>query len=129
MRIKLFEMFETNNYYQEIDKHEWIDSFHKKVEISHVFNNIKNLFGDEFICTERNYGIDRGVIEITSKPPIASPRRKSSDYPYIRIILNDDEWFYVHAVKKVDSYLNNIMFYKCDQFEGLVKFLKDKGII
>jgi hypothetical protein len=131
MRIKLFETFENNDYYQEIESDEWFDSMNSRIEISHVLNNIKNLFGDKFICKERFHsGKTESIIEVTSWGP-----NTQSDYQYlIRITLNDDEWFYVHCVivkglGKKERTKQSIKIYKCDQWEGLVKLLKDKSIL
>jgi DUF438 domain-containing protein len=47
------------------------------------------------------------------------------DDPFIECRKTEDEWFYV-AYSRVHWEGD---YYKCDQFEGLVQFLKDKQII
>ena len=42
----------------------------------------------------------------------------------LTIIKLEDDWFLVEYRFGFEGY----SWYKCDQFEGLIKFLKDKGI-
>ncbi len=49
-----------------------------------------------------------------------------------RIYQTEDEWFYV--MKKIEDIMSGpyndfFVYYKCDQFDGLLKYLKDNRII
>ena len=43
--------------------------------------------------------------------------RSKTNYWYFTVKKKCDEWYYVSS---------NICFYKCDQFDGLLKFIKDE---
>jgi hypothetical protein len=45
----------------------------------------------------------------------------------IDILKNDDEWFFVKVIKG-DVLYGKTNYYKCDQFEGLIKLIKEKII-
>ena len=64
--------------------------------------------------------------------------RINQNYNFINIVYDrwsnyeigqvEDEWFYVR--KEVQGpYNESYVYYKCDQFEGLLKFLKNYGLI
>jgi hypothetical protein len=124
MRIKLFETFETNDYYQEVSMDEW------------------NYF-TPLMITKSN--IDK-IMKILPCEKMLVPLEKSNcgaEYSYLRykgekikIYESEDEYFYVcyfdpnqFAGLNLNLRSHGVYYYKCDQFEGLVKFLKDKGII
>jgi hypothetical protein len=116
MRIKLFESF-TDDYYKEITYDEWGHSFIMMTE-----STIKKI--RYFLLT--NYGIS--AILTHKKDPSRDWVQnflsyESGDLTGI-IYESEDEYFYITIFDYKD-----IKYYKCDQFEGLFKFLKDKEII
>lgn len=112
---------ESNKHYIEIGDEEFNTSFGSK--------------------NERVYFTKSELIEILKHLPkeftfkIAKKQLwfhlKNNKKVYILMDKLDDEWYYVidHATKmKPNSHIENRMcFYKCDQFEGLIKLLKDKA--
>ncbi len=75
-----------------------------------------------------NYGIDYMKLPGYNGPDSWILRNKIITYLYtttesgrISIYSLDDEWFYV--------YVYNTSIYKCDQIEGLLKFLKYKSFL
>jgi hypothetical protein len=109
MRIKLFEMFRTDDYYQEISRDEWnyfTPLSIKKSSIDKIMKVFPSIYIDDYYL--RSYS--KGIV--------------------VRIYESEDEYFYVY-------YLDNSRYgikppaklYKCDQIEGLFKLLKDKDII
>jgi hypothetical protein len=125
MRIKLFEMFGTDDYYQEISSDDWL--YHRNNTLSIISDNlnekIKKLILSTQKFTESGYRI--------SGPPRLEGSIIVIDNIDIdmRISLDDDEWYFVWFEEKITKSTIRIKYYKCDQFEGLVKFLKDKEII
>jgi hypothetical protein len=123
--LKLFEGFESNDYYQEISGDDYIlnnsitvhmsDKTKSKIDswFSNDHNNttyFKDSPGRSRCCTPRH------------GPGITISFKEGFLYIYEL----EDEWFDVTHVSVVGS---GITHYKCDQLEGLRKFLTDKGFI
>jgi hypothetical protein len=108
----IFEGFNTDDYYQEIEYNEWFAQRLNRLYISDNLNNrIKNLFDSSFDYQKQDS--QGSVIYVDIKEDIE-----------VIIMINDDEWYYVYLLSN-----NYSGYYKCDQFDGLKKLLKDKGII
>jgi hypothetical protein len=124
MRIKLFEMFKTDDFYHEIENGEWLRSHDKRIVITNNVNlKIKNLFDDKFRY-EISHSYKRGsFIRVMDEESIHS---EVYELDTVRIFVDNDDWFYVMISKRGS---NVITYYKCDQFEGLKKLLKDLNII
>ena len=125
MRIKLFETFETNNYYQEISSDEWLivlgNTSHGR-KMDNLLIEIPSNLSKKIISLFKGYDY-----HLTSKPHVIVVNTGISvNKRQIRISITEDEWFYVSSYNPETS---DETYYKCDQFEGLVKFLKDKKII
>ena len=116
--IKLFEGFSDSLYDEisydefsiEMDKNPNDDSSHKKWKF--LEKNIKSIYKTEII---------HHVFTATSS-------EVDNDHPNdICILRKDDEWYLVriefHRTRQKYGY------YRCDQWEGLMRLLKDKGII
>ena len=128
MRIKLFESFENNDYYQETDYYEWLAAFGDRLYISDSLNNrIKNLFDSSFDHQKFGYlkKDSQGSVIFVDKLNYDLPTSISYE---MKISLNDDEWYYVYVYTE-DYIRRKTTYYKCDQFHGLEKLLKDKKII
>ena len=115
----------SNEYYQTVEYNEWVDViFSKSVKF------------------EQRY-----VDEIQKRLKTEYYRIKQPEPNFIQIVYDrwsnyeigqfEDEWFYVR--KEVQDIMSgsrmgfespeSYVYYKCDQFEGLLKFLKDYGLI
>ena len=124
----IFEGFNTDDYYQEIEWNEWFAQRLNRLYISDNLNNrIKNLFDSSFDYQKLD---NQGSIIFVDK------KEGREDIVYnaieVKIMINDDEWYYVDISIIYND--NGSMFdlggyYKCDQFDGLKKLLKDKEII
>ena len=108
----------SNEYYQIVDYDEWIDAIFSKIihfEERYI-DEIENRLRTEYkvIRPGANY------IEIV--------HYKWNNY---EICQAHDEWFY--AREEVQDTMSNsygsITYYKCDQFDGLLKLLKDNNVI
>jgi hypothetical protein len=125
--IKLFEAFDNDDYYKEISKHEFVE-----IPILDI--------SDRIISKIKALGLE--IVKMKSPHILTSDGVRRVDIGYF--IINDDIAEVVTIIECEDEYFivqmdSNILFpglspetkidYKCDQFEGLVKFLKDKGIL
>jgi hypothetical protein len=109
--LKLFEGFDTNQYYWEIS----FDEFTQLEPVDFDENLLKII--EERLSDGREIGIRASsyMIGLYGEP---------CDY-YIG--QSNDEWFYAYSIDQTNDLDSG--YYKCDQFEGLLKFLEDKGII
>ena len=107
--IKLFEEY-NNDYYQEITRDEYIDAIR----------------GYRFTPEERDFFLNPkyDVERLTFQIIITNPDVTEGIWQ-TAIEKGLDEWYYVklHMIKS-RKYL--VVFYKCDQWEGVKAFLKDK---
>jgi hypothetical protein len=125
--IKLFEIFGKDDYYSESSGEEFInlelvdaskEVYDKLIEmrdrkvwgIYRVGNIIVRRMGRESFISINIWRVDEQTDETI----------------VWRIWECSDEWFFVE-VRDTQSSIS--LYYKCDQFEGLVELLKDKGII
>ena len=125
--IRLFEGFETEDYYIIIDNEYYYDELQERVEMSNVtINRIKELFSEQIDHPFTHWDIDIGnmldVINIWDHFPTQNIQGKYE----IQIFETIDEYYYIYINNYKEHYTD---YYKCDQFEGLVKLLKDKSII
>jgi hypothetical protein len=116
----------SSEYYEEIENTYLIYDFFK--DAAGVFGNtidIKKVYFDEIkqgLKTD-DYQIEKygNFIRITS-------REWSNFKSYYEIGQDNDEWFYVR-VGIADWISSGDVYYKCDQFEGLIEFLKNMNLI
>ena len=115
--IKLFEGFNTDDYFQHIDNDDWWDNREIRIEMSsRTIEVISGLFSNWDIEVDDN------------KDMISVQAIKNYEY-VIKVYEVDDEYFYVEVTR---SYPNGGTFcycYRCDQLEGLIQFLKNENII
>lgn len=98
----------SNMLYSEITSGEYEIGIRKKVIFNDkYYDKISNLVNDG--CDVESYS---SFIEIIIEDTI------------ITICELEDEWFHVRWLS--DGYTT---YFKCDQFEGLIKFLKNKSVI
>jgi len=117
--IKLFEGFDNDDYFQHIDNDDWWDNRDEQIEMS--YNTIKKicgLFSNWDIEVDNNmYILDNQNVSI-----------KNYEYT-INLYEVDDEYFYVNVTRRYPNGESFEYSYKCDQLEGLIKFLKNENII
>ena len=105
----------SNEYYQKAEYIEWIDAIYSKsVEFEQKYvDEIQKRLKTEYYRINQH----SNFIEIFYD--------RWSNYEIGQV---EDEWFYVR--KEVQGpYNESYVYYKCDQFEGLLKFLKNYGLI
>ena len=114
--IRLFEGFETNEYYTKIDTNTYNDLLSDTInmtnkDISIITKDLKYEWDEDIV------GRIPGVKDIRSKVLVIFPESGS-----LTINKLDDEWFIVRitSIKNVD-----FTKYKCDQIEGLLMLLKN----
>jgi hypothetical protein len=147
-KIKSFKE-SINEYYQEISESEFEEGGYKPINFTHEddlnkwiesqpgFNNTvgsyrlksKNIKGEtvnlddifkSFWINDIFY-IKRGL----QKRNGVQTYRIEADNLFCIIFESFDEWFWVNL--EINDYKNS--YFKCDQFEGLTKLLKDKKVI
>jgi hypothetical protein len=136
--IKLFlEGFDKSEYYHEIDVDEY-DSCFGLIDDYYVEQEYKIVDIDEkYLDILKNRSIGKLEFEIYSDISVSELKINKkmaigiySDIGSIKIYEISDEWFVVYVAdvlkKETDDFET---FYKCDQFDGLVELLKDRGVI
>ena len=125
----IFEGFNTDDYYQEIDYEEWYDQRLNRLNISDNLNNrIKNLFDSRSDYQKQDsQGIFKQAL-LAGSVIYVDKKDKKGTLCEIKISLNDDDWYYVYIYNEVRDKRSS-GYYKCDQFDGLKKLLKDKEVI
>jgi len=115
--LKLFEGY-LDNYYTKITEEEWLNLVDKSESFPEKSENrlIKLLDGEVEI-----YSLGRLKIKyVENSIPI-----------WVNIDYVKDDYYIVNISSRSIKVINRKKgaFWKCDQFEGLVKFLEDKGFI
>ena len=137
--IRLFEGFNTDDYYHEINDVEW-DRFDPIMMTKSTIDKIKNLIPSaelhegnqhcEFIRDGKLIKFNR--LSYEKKTEIKQEWYYIKKYEIIGLSIfeTEDEYFYVSYNKRIDKdNVAKIEIYKCDQLDGLKKLLKDKEII
>ena len=138
MYIKLFEGFNKDDYYKNISHDEYVTLITPK---RYGYNNRDNYVNKEiFNRMEVDYLNNIGVLcwEMIDGSDINNIDNKSVDnnkYYKCYILKNGhniyitklrDDYFLVRISHR-HGYRNS--YYRCDQFDGLVELLKDRGLI
>ncbi len=156
--LNTYRLFESNNdYYQEIDRLQFSNEdrvIFNKTDISNIINlfnkkrsKIANLFNksncNPFIF-KRSKGLRNDALILLNEKYRKDNERyikysldMDMDIRLIMIYINDifvcniemgiDEWYYLRIPNEYN--VTNMFNFKCDQWDGLVKCLKDKNII
>lgn len=136
MRIKLFEGFDANDYYEVITWSEYDGYFQseKLIDISESdIKKVKDIIGPYW-----DTGIERkGFGSNPSRKCLRALLRETPNNNMTNIKKSlfitsvDDDYFLVRYIDndKLSSKLVRSIYCKCDQFEGLIEFLKDEDII
>ena len=137
--IKLFESFETNEYYQEIsesdankiDSIKFDDSVKKR--FSKLLDSLKSKSFNltyNFDLALRKQGWPYGWRENNKEFLNINIVLKKEHYGFDVLPINDDDWFIVIVFNRSkNEYEFKYEYYKCDQYEGVIKLLKDKNCI
>ena len=114
-RLKLFkEAFTQDEYYQEITQDEYYEEFDLLHQEFFTEKEIQSI-----ITMANKYGYQCWN---SNKSECISLRCKGK--PFLNIYKIEDGWYYV----KKDTYNEHweiTKYYKCDQFDGLEKFISD----
>ena len=134
MRIKLFEAFETDDYYVNITDREYmkLHSIVKDLFTKHEINFLNSLNNDSHFWINNKAQLDNDDSNNSVSFDFSVNKYTKSIQSAIRVNITklDDGYFLVRYIdNKISPRSRAELFYKCDQFEGLVKFLKDKEII
>jgi hypothetical protein len=124
--IRLFEGFNTDDYYQHIDSNDWWDNRYERIEMS--YNTIKKICG---LFSNWNIEVDDNMYIIKNNMISTDNQNVSiKNYDYtINLYEVDDEYFYVNVTRRYPNGESFEYSYKCDQLEGVIKFLKNENII
>jgi len=109
--IKLFEGY-LDNYYTKITEEEWLDL----LDDSDAFPEKQEARLRELID---------GEITVDSKGTMLIKTVDGSTIYWTNVNSIDDDYYTVYIYSR---YIDD-EFWKCDQFEGLIKLLEDKGFI
>lgn len=116
--IKLFEDYneDYNNYYKRCNEREFFDLLYTRlVDIDNkVYSYLKSYFYMDTTLYAGNHLYLRGITKDF----------KRGEEP-IYIFQIEDEYFLVEIPQGRESFI----YYKCDQYDGLIELLKNRGII
>lgn len=112
MRLKLFEEY-SDSYYKEIS----VDYFYEVPKIPIDNRDVERL---------ENLNFRVWSVISKNKLPLEMYKGFASQDGFIEVFVSytDDDYYLVAMYGEYRSY-----FFKCDQWDGLEKLLKDKGII
>ena len=109
--LKKFNDNESLNFYSEITSEEYYIRFLEKIRISNKdVEYVSNTLGD--------ININLDIVLATNYIDVYDKSKRNS-MEIFTIIKSSDEWYIIESVKLG-------RYYKCDQIDGLSKFLKDK---
>jgi hypothetical protein len=151
--IKLFEGFNTDEYYQEVTNQDWNDYFgmiprddsgkrkiiNNRKLLERIINKIDPKLVVSWLGVNHDPKPNGRILSICDDSP------KYYGYSKIEVFIVplEDEYFIVRVFDRtkdnweeaypfsipIEIMNKSFKYYKCDQREGLSKLLKDKGII
>ena len=137
--IKLFESFNQEDYYIEVNSSEFNSSEFEVVHDPDFFNS-KELDILKSISNRKTMWSSLGDTKGWQLVPLSqcfgfftkddgSGYYVGVEHPIFSLLIEKgkDEYFWVRL--SFGSIISNFHYYKCDQFEGLIQLLKNKGII
>ena len=124
--IKLYE--EINEYYYKISESEADKILNDMINISLTDNQLEIL---QDIIDDNNLKIN--TIQVVNNYYdmkninilLINTVGNQQNFDYIKIFGLNDEWFVVKIILTLEFLVEDTRYYKCDQFEGLIKLLKD----
>jgi hypothetical protein len=137
MKIKSFKESFSDKFYHQVSKDEFYDirfidftqqnKMDKWIESIPGFRSVENklsyLFKPFFI--KDSFYEKRGL---QRRDGVMSYRIESNDWICF-IFESDDEWFWANLERSGGNFSFTSTYFKCDQFDGLTKLLKDKNVI
>ena len=120
--IKLFEAFD-NEYYQEISEEEYEDGHGVSFEQKY-YDKLESFLNEPDVLSYKDMTNGADVFD-----GVYFQRGGMGSFsPYVTIYQDDDEWFYVRINDADEENYKVNYYYKCDQFDGLIKLLKFKDL-
>ena len=111
--IRLFEGFDTDEYYQKISYDEYCSTYSIDFEYKY-YDKLNRYYRDEVFSAEPVLEKDGDNIKMVDLNPHEVGYR-------VTIYQGEDEWFFV-AIR--DFFI--MSYFKCDQYEGLIKCLDEE---
>ena len=138
--IKLFEGFDKDDYYQEIDGSVIFTEDDESIHLP-ISEKLKKAFKSWFVDRPLECVIREWVITVKTSDSWLQVFEVSDEYYHIQIgSINKEEHidhgrslhYTMTVTPGISRRVGNIIgirFYKCDQIEGIKKLLKDKGVL
>lgn len=125
IHLKMFEGFDKKGYYEEIPYDKFMTYVRDSIDIDPKYlgvirNNISNWTSGRIGTNGFHYSNSTPAKVIEFKIPNEG---FGPTYPS-KIFELSDEWFLVFLIENDD--ISSI--YKCDQIDGVIELLKDKGL-
>ena len=138
--IKIYEGFLTEDYYQEISNVYYNDLTQTREKFTnHILDEIKSMLGSNYssiIGKIESWKIRDSIYSYRiyeDKTLLSIYMYYNQSYYISNIVMIKDEWFLIQLKNytyKVDrNFLDSEQFFKCDQIDGVKKFLQDFGYI
>ena len=124
--IKLFEGFETDDYYTEIsldDEEDFMQQKTDEEDSKRVFRLLSNMLENSEYGIELRSWRDYQIFIHNRERIFRSVR--------VWVICTGDEYYnvrYDDGERTAMSFSSYGYYYRCDQIDGLIKLLKDKGL-
>ena len=119
MRIKLFENYNTDEYYKPI----YIMPFAKRLVISNkIFREIKSKLIIPFGFTFYDLKHIKNIHNNNRTCSLLTISQQDVNKPGIGITLLEDDWWVIQIGGSPSMY-------KCDGWDGIMRLLKDKRVI
>jgi hypothetical protein len=134
--LKLFETFTQEEYYKEVTILEYFEHFNKLVRFDPIeLKKITSMMSEDYngICGDarvRYYSNMNDDLTGMAHQLMIKPYEWGDTFSYF-IYKKYDDWYMVEEIPVMTAgnyAYNSSRYYLCDQFEGLVRLLKDKGV-
>ena len=124
--LKLYEAFNREDFYQEIDSDEYYsevdeDEFRLRITTSEI-SLLRDKIVPEYFSMSKILYSDT-CLEI----PVFGTGVDSESYYIFKC--RDEWWYILERLHHEDDDASGNYYYKCDQWDGLMRFLTDKNFI
>ena len=122
--IRLFEVFESDEYYVKITYDEFLDLTDESSEgYDCLLTDKEKLWIEKNLTVEYwQYSNHEDIIETSCRPRDIAIGASSNGSGTFRYLYKIEDDYFVCSLNEDEG----ITYYKCDQWEGLVKLLNDK---
>jgi hypothetical protein len=128
--MKFIKLFENHKLYYEIDRTEFATKVFvdDKLQFLDQINNVEYKFLDTNLKLNRTYYPLDSINKKMSNTCLEIDCNKNI---YLLHKLKDEWWYINEKIHYSNSDTNQLKFkfYKCDQWDGLLSFLKDKELL